>query len=144
MKSSRRKSGNSEEASWLRTFYQVAHSDTRWAKEQGWRAVKWTVLLFGAALGIQKYLTSNVPSIVFPLIDIAVLSVAILYLRDLHHWMVSTSRTTDKIEAQIHPISSILERHRSNHNHLSFLVVQYAVIIIAFVLVVLAHCDLRP
>lgn len=140
MKPSRRKSGNSEEASWLQTFYQIAHSDTRWAKEQGWRVVRWTVLLFGAVLGIQKYHVSNVPSFVFSSIDAVVLLIAIYYLRSLDRWMESTRSTTDEIEARIYPISSILRRR----SHPSFSVFQCAVIVVAFFLVVLAHYHLSP
>ena len=35
---------------WMRVFYQEAHANVTWAKNQGWRALKFSVLLLAAIM----------------------------------------------------------------------------------------------
>ena len=133
------KHGDSETTSWLQTFYQIAHSDTRWAKEQGWRVVNWALLLFDALLVVQQYLSANVSPLVFAAIDAGVLLVAIFYLFDLQSWASSTRRTAEKIENKIPEVSTVLERRAYDKDNKFFMGVQFIVIFVAFFLVLMAH-----
>jgi len=36
--------------SWRQIWFQNAHSDMRWAKEQGWKVSQWTVVLIAGWL----------------------------------------------------------------------------------------------
>ena len=139
---SKRKNKDSETTSWLQTLYQVAHSDTRWAKEQGWRVVNWTLLLFGALLGIQK-IVPNLPLCAFLVGDAVVVFVAGFYLIDLQSWSSGMRRTADKIENRIPNVASILERRILDRNHYKYLVIQFLVIVGALSFVVLAQCYLN-
>ena len=98
----------SERSSWLRTLYQIAHSDTRWAKEQGWRVVNWTLLLFGALLGLAKYLNPQISPIAFSFIYAVILIAAIIYLVELHCWAKDTRSTSARIEEEIPDVEGIL------------------------------------
>ena len=128
-----------ERASWLRTLYQVAHSDTRWAKEQSWRVINWTLLLFGGLLGIARLLRPHVSITAFLIATVPVLVVAVFYLIGLHRWALSTRGTAERIEAQIPDIASVLDRRRPGAKHYFYLTVQLAVVFVAFVFSVLAH-----
>ncbi len=130
---------NRERASWLRTLYQIAHSDTRWAKEQGWRVVNWTLLLFGGLFGIAHLLRPHVSVTAFLIASVLVLVVAVFYLIGLHRWALSTRGTAERIEAQIPDIASVLDRRCPGEKHLFYLTVQLAVVLVAFVFAVLAH-----
>jgi len=136
---SEQKNGDPDTTGWLQTFYQIAHSDTRWAKEQGWKVVNWALLLFGALLGIQQYFVPNVSSFVFPVVDTAVLLIAIFFLLDLHSWASSTRRTAEKIENKIPNVDSILERPDYDKNNRFYLGMQILVVVVAFFLVVMVH-----
>jgi hypothetical protein len=124
--------------SWLRTFYQLVHSDTRWTKEQGWRVVNWTLLLYGAILGIAKFLLPTLPQITFVLVDGGVLLVAIIYLVDLHLSAAALRRSATRIEGEI-PEASLLERRTHDTYHFLYLGIQLVVVVAAFVLVTAAH-----
>lgn len=130
-----------EKGSWLRTLYQTAHSDIRWAKEQGWRVVNWALLLFAALLAIARYPLSSVPATAFAAVDALVLLVAMVFLVELHLWAAATRRTAAKIEKEIGDLVTLLERRAEDRNHYFYLVIQLLVVIAAFVLAVIAHCQ---
>jgi len=135
---SEQKNKDPDTTSWFQTFYQIAHSDTRWAKEQGWQVVNWTLLLFGALLGIQK-LVPNLPLCAFLVADVVVVLVAGFYLIDLQWWSSGMRRTADKIENLIPNVASILERRIRDRNHYKYLAIQFLIIVGALSFVVLAH-----
>lgn len=139
--SSEQNNKDPETTSWLQALYQIAHSDTRWAKEQGWQVVNWTLLLFGALLGIQKLIPA-LPLCAIFVADAAVTLVAVFYLIDLQWWSSGMRRTADKIEEQIPNAASILERRIRDRNHYKYLVIQFLVIVGALGFVVLAQCYL--
>ena len=127
-----------ERMSWLRTYYQVAHSDTRWTKEQGWRVVNWTLLLYGAILGIAKFLLPKIAQITFIFVDAGVLLVAIIFLVDLHLSAAALRRSATRIEDEI-PDASLLERRTHDTYHFLYLGIQLVIVVTAFVLVTAAH-----
>lgn len=124
---------------WLKTFYQIAHSDTRWAKEQGWRVVNWALLLFGALLSIHKYFVPDVSLLLFVAVDAVVLLLAIFFLCHLHSWASSTRRTAEKIENKIPNVDSILERQSHDKGNWLYLGMQLLVVVISFFLVIFVH-----
>lgn len=128
-----RKSKDSE-PSWLQTFYKISQSETRWAKEQGWRVVNWTLALFGALLAIQRFLFPNVAWFVFALIGLGVLLIAFFYLKNLHSYAATTRGNADRIEKKIGNVSEILERASNKDNHCIYLVIQVVVVLVAFAL----------
>lgn len=132
-----------DQASWLRTLYQIAHSDTRWTKEQGWRVVNWTLLLYGAVLGTAKYLLPKLSSTVFIFVDMGVLIVALIYLVKLHLSAAGTRRTAARIEDRIPPdVVTLLERRTQDTYHNFYLGIELAVVVVAFILVAAAHLHL--
>ncbi len=139
MSTPQREDRDPERTSWLRTLYQVSHSDIRWAKEQGWRIVNWTLLLFSALLGLAKYLHPQISPITFAYVDAVIVIVAIVYLAELHIWAAGTRRTAAKIEDEIADVTTILERRSHDRNHLFYLGVQLLVVVGACILVVTAH-----
>jgi len=127
-------------AAWLRTLYQIAHSDTRWAKEQGWRVVNWTLLLFGALLAIAHLLMPHFSIIAFVIAGVFVLAVGICYLVDLHRWALRTRGNAERLEAQIpEDIASLLDRRAPGEKHLPYLLVQLGIVTVAFVFALLVH-----
>lgn len=132
-----------DRAAWLRMLYQVAHSDTRWAKEQSWRVVNWGLLLFAANLGIYKFLLEQVSPTVFALLDALVAVIAVLILLDLHRSASGTRATTSKIQAQIPDIDGILDRREVDREHVAYFGVQVAVVVVSLVLAVLALVYVR-
>lgn len=100
--------------------------------------VNWTLLLFGGLLGIGRLLRPHVSVTAFLIASVLVLVVAVFYLIGLHRWALSTRGTAERIEAQIPNIASVLDRRRPGEKHI-FLTVQLAVVLVAFVFVVLAH-----
>lgn len=133
-----KKNEDSETNSWLRTLYEITHSDTRWAKEQGWQVVNWTLLLFGAVLGIQQIVPA-LPLYAFLVADTAIVLVASFYLLDLHWWTSGMRRTADRIENEIPNASTLLERRAHDRNHYKYLVVQFLVVGGGLIFVVMAH-----
>jgi len=128
---------------WLRTLYQVAHSDTRWAKEQSWRVVYWSLLLFAAVLAISKYLVHGVPSKVFITLSgaftIMILVVAILFLRDLRQFVAGTRHTTDQIQKdEIRELSRFLDLRPALRGDTFYWRVQLCVLCFAAVLTISA------
>lgn len=100
-----------ERGAWLRTLYQLTHSDTRWAKEQGWRVVNWTLLLFGALLAIAKWLAPDFSLSAFVIANLFLLAVGIYYLVNLHCWALSNRKSAEQLEAQIpEDVASLLDR----------------------------------
>ena len=134
-----------DRGSWLRTLYQIAHSDTRWAKEQSWRVVYWSLLLFAALLAIFKYLVHGVADgffigITFIGITIAIPVMAYLSLLDLHRSAGGTRRTTDKIQKdEIKELSSrFLDPRQTDLEHYLYLIMQVVVLVVAAALTILA------
>jgi len=128
-----------EVASWLRSLYQLAHSDIRWMKEQGWRVVNWALLLYGAVLGIARFFLPQTPPWLFISVDVGILLVAIWYLVDLHLSGVSTRQTSARIEAQIPERAKLWEPRTHDPNHVLYLGIQLAIVVVSFVLLVAAH-----
>lgn len=124
---------------WLRSLYQLAHSDLRWMKEQGWRVVNWALLLYGAVLGIAKFFFPQTAPITFILVDGGILLLAIYYLVDLYLSEVSTRKTTERIEAQIPEGARLWEARSHDPNHVLYLYIRLSVVVVSFVLVVVAH-----
>ena len=122
---------------WLRLLYQLAHSDIRWAKEQGWRVVNWALLLYAANLGLHRLL-KDVPTTSFALLDAAIGVIAVVYLADLHHFASGTRASAFMIQAQIPGVGGFLQHRQSDRNHVAYFVVQVAVVIVSLVLAVLA------
>ena len=140
MPKSERQDRGSESGSWLRTLYQHSRSDTIWAKEQGWRVVNWALVLFGANLSAQRYIISDIVSpVIFVLIDAGILLAAILYIVDLHCSANYSRRLAARIEEKIPEVTALLEPPGHGQNRFFYLGIQFAVIVTAFVLVVLAH-----
>lgn len=129
-----------ERGAWLRTLYQLTHSDTRWAKEQGWRVVNWTLLLFGALLAIAKWPAPYFSLCAFVIANLFLLAVGIYYLLDLHCWTQSNRKSAEQLEAQIpEDVLSLLDRRAPGEKHLPYLLIQVGIVFVAFILVLLAH-----
>jgi hypothetical protein len=128
---------------WLRLFYQLAHSDIRWAKEQGWRVVNWALLLFGASLALYKFL-EDVSLWAFALLDAVVAVIAIVYLVDLHLFAAGNRETGSRIQSQVPGINGILSHRRWDRDHVAYLVVKISIVVISLVLTVLALRFVRP
>ncbi|MEK7815586.1 MAG: hypothetical protein AAB294_02060 [Pseudomonadota bacterium] len=129
-----------ERGAWLRTLYQLTHSDTRWAKEQGWRVVNWTLLLFGALLAIAHLLAPHFSLCAFVIAGLFLLAVGIYYLVGLHCWALSNRRSAEQLEAQIpKDVVSLLDRRAPGEKHLPYLLVQVGIVTVAFVLVLAVH-----
>ena len=128
-----------EVVSWLRSLYQLAHSDLRWMKEQGWRVVNWALLLYGAVLGIAKYFLPQTTPIIFILVDVGILLLAIYYIDNLYHSEVSTRETTTCIGEQIPKKARLWEARSHDPNHVLYLYIRLSVVVVSFVLVVVAH-----
>ena len=124
-----------ESASWLRTMYQTSHSDTRWAKEQAWRVVNWTLVLFFGLLSIAEYVKLSVP--LFFISEVFLLAMAIIYLCELHDSARNTRQTSARIENLIPDIKRLLELRTCDKDHKLYLVTQMLVVIGAFVFVAL-------
>ena len=122
---------------WLRLLYQLAHSDIRWAKEQGWRVVNWALLLFGASLALYKFLLDT-PLWVFALLDAGIAVIAILYLVDLHQFAAVNRETGSRIQAQVPEVDGILSHRKLDRDHVAYLVVKLVVVVVSLVLTVLA------
>lgn len=133
-----RRNSKDSETSWLQTFYKISQSETRWAKEQGWRVVNWTLTLFGALLAIQGFLFPNIPWFVFPIIGFGVLLIAFFYLGKLHFYAATTRGNADRIEKKIGNVSEILERTSNKDNHCIYLVIQVVVVLVACALFAIA------
>ena len=129
-----------ERAAWLRMLYQIAHSDIRWAKEQGWRVVNWTLLLYGALLGTAHLLTPHFSITAFVIAGVFVLAVGTYCLVDLHRWALRTRGNAERLEAHIpEDITALLDRRAPGEKHLPYLLVQLGIVIVAFVLALLVH-----
>lgn len=68
---------------WRKTWFENAHAEVRWSKEQGWRVLEGSVLLLGgivaASLSISEFSVVWVAVMV-----VVVVGFAILYMVDLH------------------------------------------------------------
>jgi hypothetical protein len=128
---------------WLRLLYQLAHSDIRWAKEQGWRVVNWALLLFGASLALHKFLLSA-SLWVFALLDAVIAVIAVLYLVDLHQFAVVSRETGSRIQGEVPEIGGVLSHRKWDRDHVAYLVVKIAVVVVSLVLTVLALQSVRP
>ena len=128
---------NKTRLDWLRLLYQLAHSDIRWAKEQGWRVVNWALLLFAASLGLYKFL-HDVSLWVFALLDAGIGVIAILYLADLHQFAAVSRDTGSRIQAHMPKIDDILTHRAWDRNHVAYFVVKVTVVVVSLVLTVLA------
>ncbi len=125
--------------SWLRTLYQIAHSDTRWAKEQSWRVVYWSLLLFAAELAIFKYLVHGVADGFFIGITIVIPVMAFLSLLDLRRSAGGTRRTMDKIQKdEIKELSSFLDLRQTDLEHDLHLIMRVFMLVVAAGLTILA------
>ena len=127
-----------DRSSWLRTLYQIAHSDTRWAKEQGWRVVNWSLLLFAALLAVSKYVLAEVSWIAFGVIAVLVVVVAIIFLLDLSQFGAGTRRTSSQIQKEIPDASEILDQRSGDRDQTFYLTIQIVVLIVALALTWLA------
>lgn len=63
----------------------------------------------------------------------------VYYLTDLHRWAQSHRGTSERIEAEIPEVSSLLDRRPPGEKHLPQLLVQLGIITVAFLLALLAH-----
>jgi len=132
---------DADRGSWLRTLYQVAHSDTRWAKEQSWRVVYWSLLLFAAELAIFKYLGPGGHVKVFIALTITILFVGIISLYDLRQSVAGTRHTTDKIQRdEFRELSRFLDLRSASLGDTFYLLVQLGVLLIAAALTIVVLC----
>jgi hypothetical protein len=127
---------------WPRLFYQLAHSDIRWAKEQGWKVVNWALLLFGASLALYKFLLDT-SLWVFAFLDAVIAVIAIVYLVDLHQFAAGNRETASRIQAQVPEIDGILSHRKWDRDHVVYLVVKISIVVISLVLTVLALRSVR-
>ena len=117
---------------WLRTWYQLAHADVRWAKEQGWRVVNWGLLILGALVAVAKYASAQASPIVFSLIGAAVVIVAIAWLVDLHRFAEYGRRTCADTCKEIK--WEVPGGVTTGAEHMIYLMIKIAVLVVALVL----------
>ena len=125
------------EREWLAAVYDTAISDTRWAKEQGWRATEWSLVLSGGVLALYRYPFHTAPVWIFVLISAALATLFNYYLCRLHVFAKKSRSRNDAIKKLMpEKVQYIVGNRGSDPNHVGFLVVQIIVIWCSFGLVV--------
>src|ERR1700682_4277159 len=71
---------------WRRAWYEAAHSDIQWCKEQAWHAVKARVLLEAALVTARKWFFQSVPLDLMIIIATAASALTAIHLIDLHQF----------------------------------------------------------
>jgi hypothetical protein len=94
---------DSEGTKWLHELYQIAHSDTRWAKEQGWRVVGGVFAICAGFLAFSK--DAKDPAALSGLqIEVLFLALAVAgvtYVISLHCGAASARALSKSINAQV-------------------------------------------
>jgi len=115
--------------SWWVTFYQLAHSDTRWAKDQAWRTIGIAFALFSAILALYKYPFRDAAVGAFQLIALLVAILAAAHICLLHHFAKESRGITDAIREELgEPIMKVLPARGSDPNHLLYLILHLGVV----------------
>lgn len=128
----------SDAGDWQRLYYQLAHSDIRWSKEQGWRVVNWALLLYGAVITIAQFMLHTVSSLAFIVIGVFVAIVAIIWLVDLHSFGSKSRQVCRDISKSLPRESKHPSGEGSSDRHNFYLVIQLIVIIMGLVLFIVA------
>ena len=126
---------------WRRTWFQNAHSDMRWAKEQGWKALQWIILLQAAATAAQSQL-GNLDVRVFQGSVAGIGAVGVWYLIDLHLFGRSSRRTAEGLLIAVPGRDKYLPRRTKDRHHVGLLVVRIVITVASTVfalLVILQH-----
>lgn len=120
---------------WLATVYQTAIADTRWAKEQGWRATQWSLAMFGGLLALYKYPFQRAPVWPFAIMSLLLAMLFTYYIINLHGFAVKSRSRNDEIKRSMpEPVREILGGRDADPNHVKFLIAQIVVIWLAFAL----------
>ena len=128
-----------DQREWLSELYQLAHSDVRWAKEQGWRIASWTFALLAAILALYRDPFSHAPVCYFAIMVAAIVISAGCFLFDLDSFAREARTKSDSIEtAMPERMKTILPKRDAYPNHASYLVVQLVSLLIAGAVTVLA------
>jgi len=123
---------------WLLTLYELSHSDVRWAKEQGWRAVNWAFLLFGALVPLAKILLPQVHLMAFATLVFMLAVLAIGYLTELHLFAAESRRRYVEIQRRVMMDSKLSGVQSSGSLYLGHLAVQLVAVDVGAVAVLLA------
>lgn len=81
---------------WRKTWFENAHSEIRWSKEQGWRALEGSVLLL-AGIAAASVSLSGLPVIAIVLMVSAVVVLVAWYMVDLHRSAAKSRKWCDDI-----------------------------------------------
>ncbi len=121
---------------WAKIWFQNAHSDMRWAKEQSWRALQWAVVLF-AALAAAASKLPDLPTTLFVILALCVAIIAIYYLLDLHWFGRRSRETSERLVREIPGRAEFLPKRHTDPHHYALFVVRIAVVIAALVMTLL-------
>jgi hypothetical protein len=117
---------------WLLALYQMSHSDVRWCKEQGWRAVSWTFALFGAISALYRYPFAKAPLCPFVIIVLAIMIAFAFYARGLQSFAKEARERSDKIEARAPvEVRDLLASRGTDPNYEFLLYIQIAIVALA-------------
>jgi hypothetical protein len=120
---------------WVKIWYQTAHSDIRWAKEQGWRALQWTVVLLAGLVAAARQIGS-IPQQVFLILIFTVAAFAIFYQADLHKFAKHSRSITEGVLKKVPGRKENLPKRKFDPDHRLYLIVRIAVILGAAVFAV--------
>ena len=122
---------------WVKMWYQLAHSDIRWAKEQGWRALQWTIVLLVALVVAAKQIES-MPRWAFVILILLVGFIALWYQLDLHQFAKRSRDFANKLRENI-PLP--VPERKADPNHWVYLFIRIIAIVGA---VVFAYLSVMP
>lgn len=108
---------------WRRTWFQNAHSDMRWAKEQGWRALQWILLLLAGMTAAQSQLPA-LPKALFEALIVLSGVIGAWYLWDLHKFGQSSRDTAEGLVKDVPGRDDYLPRRSKDPHHVRLLIVR--------------------
>lgn len=122
---------------WHKIWFQHAHSDSRWAKEQGWKVSQWTVVLIAGLVAAGRQLTT-VPVEVWFMALVLIEAFAIWYLLDLHRFGKTSRDTSERLLKKPDELKAwredLLPKREKDPHHYTHLVARIVVVVAAGVI----------
>jgi hypothetical protein len=124
------------DSDWKKLLVELAWSDIRWAKEQGWKVLQWSIVLLAAVYAASRQL-QDIPVGVYILFVVAIGFIAVWYLVDLHTFAKDSRDRFRTLAEGVSELSDVLSPSGFDPDHKLYLAVQILVVSAAAIVLVI-------